>query len=163
MSKESGHQPKANFGLSRDAYGDLVMIDAEGGRHVGVVPLRMFPFSDRERWISLIDADNKEVLLIEDVTLLPRHLFDLIQEELANREFLPVVERVIHVTSDLEPCEWQVLTDRGTIKFVLKTEDDVRSLGPGKSLIVDATGMRYLVPDYRKMDSYSRRVMEEYA
>jgi hypothetical protein len=154
---------KANFGLSRNSFGDLVMIDAEGARHVGVVPLRMFPFSDRERWISLVGQDNKEVLLIEDLTVLPNHVQALIEEELSQREFLPVVKRVVHVTSDLEPCEWQVLTDRGPITFVLKTEDDVRILGPGKSLIVDAQGMRYLVPDYRKMDSYSRRVMEEYA
>jgi hypothetical protein len=156
-------QPTANFDLSRDAFGQMVMIDAEGVRHLGIVPLRLFPFSDPHHWVSLVDASNKEVMLIEDLATLPTKLRDLITSELASREFLPVIERVVHVTSDLEPCEWRVLTDRGPITFVLKTEDDVRSLGPGKSLIVDANGMRYLVPDYRRLDTYSRRVMEEYA
>jgi hypothetical protein len=157
------NEPTANFGLSRDAFGQLVLINAEGERFTGVVPLRMFPFSDREHWISLVGPDNKEVLLIEALQSLPAHLRKLIDEELESREFLPVIEQVTHVTSDIEPCEWQVQTDRGRAKFVLKSEDDIRTLSPGQLLIVDATGQRYIVPDYRKLDSYSRRVMEEYA
>ena len=157
------HQPETRFGLNRDSFGQLVLINAEGERFVGVVPLRMFPFSDRDHWISLVGPDNKELLLIEDLLSLPANLRKLIDEELANREFLPVIEQVTHVTSDIEPCEWQVQTDRGDIRFVLKSEDDIRSLSPGQLLIVDATGQRYLVHDYRKLDSYSRRVMEEYA
>lgn len=157
------HHSETRFGLTRDSFGQLTLINAEGERFVGVMPLRMFPFSDRNHWISLVGPDNKELLLIEDLLSLPANLRNLIEEELADREFLPVIERVTHVTSDIEPCEWQVQTDRGPIRFVLKSEDDIRSLSPGQLLIVDATGQRYLVRDYRKLDSYSRRVMEEYA
>ncbi len=156
------HSANATFGLSRDPFGQLVMIDADGVRHVGVTPLRLFPFSDREHWISLTGSDNKELLLIEDLTVLPAKLRQTLENELADREFLPVIEQINHVSSDLEPCEWLVQTDRGSTRFVLKNEDDVRTLSPGKMLIVDAIGLRYLVLDYRKLDSYSRRVMEEY-
>jgi hypothetical protein len=156
-------QPNVSFGLTRDAFGHLTLINAEGERFVGITPLRMFPFSDREHWISLVGPDNKEILLIEDLTLLPSPLRKIIEDELADLEFLPVIEQITHVSSDIEPCEWQVQTDRGPTRFVLKSEDDVRSLAPGKLLIVDAIGQRYIVPDYRKLDSYSRRIMEEYA
>lgn len=156
-------QPAANFGLSRDSFGQLVLINAEGERFTGVVPVRMFPFSDREHWISLVGPDNKELLLIEDPATLPPNIRKLIQDELADREFLPVIEQITHISSDTEPAEWQVQTDRGPAKFVLKSEDDIRTLSPGQLLIVDATGQRYIVHDYRKLDSYSRRVMEEYA
>ena len=156
-------EPVANFGLSRDPFGQLVLINADGERFTGVVPLRMFPFSDREHWISLVGPDNKELALIEDPASLPPHIRQLILHELADREFLPVIEQITHVTSDVEPAEWRVQTDRGPARFVLKSEDDIRTLSPGKLLIVDATGQRYIVPDYRKLDSYSRRVMEEYA
>ncbi|QDU27839.1 hypothetical protein ETAA8_29300 [Anatilimnocola aggregata] len=151
------------FSLGRDSFGQLIMIDADGVRHVGVIPLRLFPFSDRDHWISLVGPGNVEVLLIEDLTKLPTHLREVLESELADREFLPVIEQLTHCSSDTEPSEWHVQTDRGPTRFVLKSEDDIRSLGPGKLLIVDAIGMRYLVPDFRKLDSYSRRVMEEYA
>jgi len=151
------------FSLSRDSFGQLTLIDAEGARHVGIIPLRLFPFSDRDHWISLVGPGNVEVLLIEDLLNLPKSLREILEAELADREFLPVIEQVTHCSSDTEPSEWQVQTDRGPTRFVLKSEDDIRSLGPGKLLIVDAIGMRYLVPDFRKLDSYSRRVMEEYA
>lgn len=157
------HLSHTTFGLSRDSFGQLVMTDAAGVQHVGIRPLRLFPFSDRRHWISLVGLDSKEVLLIEDLAVLPADLRHMLESELADREFLPVIEQITHVSSDLEPCEWQVQTDRGPARFVLKTEDDVRSLGPGKLLIVDAIGLRYIVNDYRKLDSYSRRVMEEYA
>lgn len=156
-------EPTANFGLSRDSFGQLVLINAEGERFSGVVPLRLFPFSDREHWISLVSLDNKELTLIEDLAALPQHIRQLIEQELTDREFLPVIEQITHITSDVEPAEWQVQTDRGPARFVLKSEDDIRTLSPGQLLIVDATGQRYIVPDYRKLDSYSRRVMEEYA
>ena len=157
------HQPDATFGLTRDSFGRLTLINADGERFVGITPLRMFPFSDREHWISLVGPDNKELLLIEDLLSLPSSLRKTIEDELADLEFMPVIERVIHCSSDIEPSEWEVATDRGPAHFVLKSEDDIRSLAPGKLLIVDAIGQRYLVPDFRKLDSYSRRVMEEYA
>ncbi len=163
MKNEVKTEPTANFGLSRDSFGQLVLINAEGERFIGVVPLRLFPFSDREHWISLVGSGNKELTLIEDLATLPANIRQLIQQELEGREFLPVIEQITHISSDTEPAEWQVQTDRGPVHFVLKSEDDIRTLSPGQLLIVDATGQRYIVPDYRKLDSYSRRVMEEYA
>ncbi|WP_425618862.1 DUF1854 domain-containing protein [Anatilimnocola sp. NA78] len=157
------HQSQNLFSLSRDSFGQLTLIDSSGARHVGIIPLRLFPFSDRDHWISLVGPGNVEVLLIEDLLTLPKSLRETLEGELADREFLPVIEQVTHCSSDTEPSEWHVQTDRGPTRFVLKSEEDIRSLGPGKLLIVDAIGMRYLVPDFRKLDSYSRRIMEEYA
>ena len=161
MKNELG--PNATFGLVRDPFGQLTLINSEGERFPGIIPLRMFPFSDRDHWISLVGPDNRELLLIEDLHALPAALRKTIEDELADREFLPVIEQITHVSSDTEPAEWQVQTDRGPTRFVLKSEDDVRTIGPGKLLIMDAVGLRYIVLDYRKLDKYSRRVMEEYA
>ena len=53
------------FGLVRDAWGRLVLIDADGRRHVGVEPVRAFPISDPRGWISLCDIHGRELLSIE--------------------------------------------------------------------------------------------------
>ncbi len=42
------------------------------------------------------------------------------------RDFLPEIRQVFSVSSNHEPCEWDVQTDRGRVKFVLKNDEDVR-------------------------------------
>jgi hypothetical protein len=66
------------------------------------------------------------------------------------------------VSGSSEPCEWQVDTDRGPTRFVLRSEDDVRRLGPHGALVIDADGVRYLVTDTRRLDTFSRRTLEQY-
>ena len=86
----------------------------------------------------------------------------LLDEELARREFVPVIERIVRVSGTSEPCEWTVQTDRGPTRFVLKSEDDVRRIGDGQILIVDAHGTRYQIPDIKSVDAKSRRIVEWY-
>jgi hypothetical protein len=85
-----------------------------------------------------------------------------LDEELARREFMPVIERVMQVSSATDPSRWKVETDRGPTEFLLKSEDDVRRVGPRGAILLDAAGMRYLVPDTRRLDAASRRVLERY-
>jgi len=55
----------------------------------------------------------------------PQPAQDLIRAELATREFMPVIERIVSVTSYSTPCTWTVETDRGTMRVrrcaVMKT------------------------------------------
>lgn len=151
-----------NFSLARDPFGDLILTDQAGQKHVGITPVRLFPHTDREQWISLVDGRSKELVLIENLTELAAEFRQLIEEELAKCEFVPEIKRIVRVSGDTEPCEWEVETDRGPTKFVLKSEDDVRRIGPQRALIIDAHGLRYLVPNARALDPRSRRVIEQY-
>jgi hypothetical protein len=151
-----------HFELAQDPWGRLVLTDDAGGEHVGVIPVRAFPIGHPRGWLVLCDAEGRELGCIEDPTALPSEPRGLLEEELARREFVPVIRRVRNVSTYLEPAEWEVDTDRGPTRFVLKTEDDVRRLGPFCALILDAQGIRYLVPDTRTLDSYSRRAVDRY-
>lgn len=150
------------FGLSLDPFGKLVLIDADGVRHVGVTPIRIFPTSDSRRWISILSPQGKELVLIEDPSTLAPQVRELLETELASREFMPEIQRILYVSSIMEPCDWEVITDRGPTRFVLKSEDDVRRLGPYSGIIIDAQGVRYLIRDSRKLDLYGRRALEQY-
>jgi hypothetical protein len=127
-----------------------------------VVPVRAFPIGHPKGWLILCSSEGRELHCLEDPTTLPRGLRGLLDEELARREFVPVIRRVRKVSSYLEPAEWEVDTDRGLTRFVLKTEDDVRRLGPYRALIIDAQGVRYLIPDTRDLEAYGRRAVERY-
>jgi hypothetical protein len=149
------------FSLSHDAWGRLTLADADGRRHVGVEPVRAFPLSDPRRWIALVSAEGREVALVENLDELSPALRQTIEEELARREFVPVIERVISKSSR-DPSEWEVITDRGPTTFVLKSDDDIRRMGPHRAMIFDAQGVRYLVDDARRLDAASRRILEHY-
>jgi hypothetical protein len=155
-------QPHRGFSLSQDAWGQLVLIDTEGRRHVGVEPVRAFPLTDPDRWIALCDPDGHEVLFIESMAELPEETRRILNDELALREFVPTIRRIVRVSGDSFPADWDVETDRGPTRFTLDSEDDVRRLGPHGVLISDARKMRYQIPDTRTLDSSSRRVLERY-
>ncbi len=156
------HHQSPTFGLSLDAWGKLVLIDADGERHVGVTPIRIFPATDAAHWISIISASGRELVLIEDPQALAAPIRELLEVELAQREFMPEIKQILYVSSIMEPCDWEVVTDRGRARFVLKSEDDVRRLGPYSGIIIDAHCVRYLIRDTRQFDPYGRRAVEQY-
>jgi hypothetical protein len=81
---------------------------------------------------------------------------------LVQREFIPVLRRIVRASSDSPPSDWEVETDRGPTRLSLHSDDDVRRLGPHRALIVDGQGLRYLVPDIRALDAASRRILEHF-
>lgn len=151
-----------SFGLVFDAWGKLVLIDGEGNRYVGVEPIRAFPFSDPERGISICDEEGRELVWIDSLDDLSRTAREAVVQSLAAREFMPKIEKIVQAPSEAMPADWEVVTDRGLTRFTLNGEDDIRRLDRYRALIVDAQGIRYLIPDTRKLDVRSRRALERY-
>lgn len=150
------------FKLHRDAFDRLVLTDADGRIHMGVEPIRAFPISSPQEWLSIVDAEGREVLSIRQFDSLPAELRTMLEKELSLREFVPVIKRILGVTADVDPSEWRVETDRGSTSFLLDSEDDLRRLGPYKALLTDTHGIRYLIPDTRTLDYASRRILDRY-
>lgn len=151
-----------DFQLTHDDQGRLVMTAADGTKHAGVVPVRCFPITDPDHWISLCDADGREQASIADLQRLPGAVRKVLETELSRREFVPVIERIVQVSSGADPTMWTVETDRGPTRFLVKSEEDVRRLGAGGAIIVDIHAVRYVVPDIRALDGTSRRWLERY-
>ena len=138
------------------------MTDAQGRRHENVEPIRAFPISEPEHWISLCDPNGREVAQVRDLNELPTEQRELLRSELTRREFVPVIQRIESISSLAEPCEWFVETDRGLTSFVLNSDEHVRKLGQDRALILDSDGLRYLVPDAKQLDTHSRRLLSRY-
>ena len=151
-----------DFQLHFDAWGHLVYESAAGERHTAVVAARAFPLSHRICWVVICTAAGDELVTIEDPGTLPEATRDTLLADLNRREFLPAIRRIVGVSGIHEPCEWDVETDRGSTKFVLKNEDDVRRLGDGRALVIDSHGLRYLIEDATALDAGSRRILERY-
>jgi Domain of unknown function (DUF1854) len=150
------------FSLERDVAGRLVLTDRWGKVHVDVVPVRSFPISEPDGWISLLDGHGREIACVDDLAHVSPDIRELIRQELAEREFLPRIERVVRVLTSKEPHVWDVITDRGPVQFLLRDDDDIRRLGPHRAILVDMHGVRFYIPDSRQLDAKSRRILSQY-
>lgn len=152
----------APFQLERDAHGRLLLTTADGVRHAGVVPVRAFPIAAPHEGLAMVDADGREVAWVGALDRLNARLRTLIEEELASREFTPVIRRIVAVSTFSTPSIWQVDTDRGLTSFVLKGEEDIRRLKDGALWISDSHGIQFVVRERRALDRRSRRLLERF-
>jgi uncharacterized protein DUF1854 len=145
-----------------DSLGRLVFRDVSGREHVNVTPVRGFPISEPEFAVSICDVDGRELLWIERLSSLSAVARETLEADLAQREFMPVLQRIVKVSTNAEPCEWEVVTDRGRTTFVLKSDEDVRRIDERRAMVTDANGVSYLIPDLATIDAASRRYLERY-
>ena len=150
------------FQLKRHAAGQLVLINAGGDSHVGVVPVRAFPLAAPDEGISLVSTEGHEVAWIEQLQDLPAAMQTLLQEELALRDFVPEISRLQSVSTFGTPSVWTVETDRGVTSFILKGEEDIRRLGRNALLIAGSEGVQYSVRDMTALDRASRKLLERF-
>ncbi len=160
MSRKPTSTP---FTLQRNAFGKLLYIDAEGVSHEGVTPVRAFALSAPDQGLSLISAEGKELQWIDRLDDLPADTRTLIAEELAQREFMPVIQRIVAVGSFATPSTWQVDTNRGATELVLKSEDDIRRLrGTNGLLIADSNGIHFMIRDRTALDAHSQKILKRF-
>jgi hypothetical protein len=149
----------AGWVLERHAHGRLVFVAADGTRHDDVDVLRAFPVSAAQGPVAIIGADGGELAWIDALAAVAEPLRTILERELAEREFLPVIER-IEAIADSEPAEWTVTTDRGPHRFKVAHADDVVRQPDGAVFITDTDGVRYLVPRFDTLDAESRRLLD---
>lgn len=151
----------SNFTLTRNSFGKLVFSSPEGV-HEGVVPVRAFPIAAPETGIALVDVDGHELAWIDRLADLPPATRALLEEELKNREFLPEIRRIRHVSGFAVPSTWEVDTDRGVASFVLKGEEDIRRVAQSTLLIADSHGVQYLIRDQMALDKASKKILDRF-
>lgn len=151
-----------NFSLSRDSFGKLNLVDANGVLHEGVSPVRAFPIQAPEEGLSLVNSDGKEVAWLERISDLSPDMADVVREELAGREFMPEITRIVDVGSYACPSTWTVETDRGQTDFVLRGEEDIRRIGSVSLLVSDSHGIHFLIRDQYTLDKHSKKILDRF-
>ncbi len=151
-----------DFTLSRNSFGKLVVTLADGTAHEGVVPVRAFPISAADDGLSLMSTDGRELAWIARLDALPAPTRALIEAELAAREFMPEIRKIIGVSTYATPSTWTVQTDRGQTDLVLRGEEDIRRLTGTTLLISDSHGIHYLIRDQFALDKHSRKILDRF-
>ncbi len=150
------------FDLQRDAFGRWVLEMPDGTCHSPVTALRAYPVSAPEVGVALMDADGHEIVWIDELAQLDAPLRARLLQALTEREFLPEIMQLTHVSSFATPSTWSVVTDRGVTQFLLKGEEDIRRLTGTVLLINDANGVQFMIRDLASMDKHSRKLLDRF-
>jgi hypothetical protein len=151
-----------DFKLSRNSFGRLVLTAADGTVHESVLPVRAFPIAAPDGEISLVSAEGRELAWITDLSRVSADNRAMIQDELARREFMPEIQRIVAVSTYATPSTWAVETDRGNTSLILRGEEDIRRLTGSTLLISDSHGIQYLIRDLHAMDRSSRKILDRF-
>lgn len=151
-----------DFTLTRNQFGRLVMTMADGTTHEGVIPVRAFPIAAPDDGFGMVSTDGRELAWIPRLDVLAANERELIERELASREFMPEIQRIVAVSTYATPSIWTVRTDRGETTLVLRGEEDIRRLSGGTLLISDNHGIHYLIRDLFALDKPSRKILDRF-
>ncbi len=154
--------PDTEFTLTRNAFGKLVLTLGDGTAHEGVAPVRAFPIGAPDDGIGMMSTDGHELAWIPRLDRLPAPQRALVEEELAAREFMPEIGRIVSVSTFATPSAWTVQTDRGQTTLVLRGEEDIRRLAGTTLLISDSHGIHYLIRDLMALDRHSRKLLDRF-
>jgi len=151
-----------DFHLSRNAFGRIILTYSSDSIEKEVIPVRAFPITDPSQGIALVDLHGHEQIWIDHLDNLPQHLRELIEAELASREFIPEIRHIIELSGLITPNTWVVETDRGKTNFVLKGEEAIRRLSSSSVMITDQYGIHFLISDLSKLDRHSRKLLDHF-
>ena len=151
-----------DFKLTHNLAGRLVFTSSDGKISEGAYPVRAYPISAPEDGLSLLGEDGHELTWIASLVNLPSDMRAIIEQELAKREFMPEIYRIIHVSSFATPSTWQVETNRGETKLILKAEDHIRRLIPTSLLVADSHGIHFIIRDIDQLDNHSRKLLDRF-
>ena len=151
-----------DFDLQTSEAGHLVFVEPDGTRHENVRPMRVFPLTQPDLWISLQDAAGVELACIEDPASLPENKQAALKQAIAARDFVPVIRSIHRITRMAEGHDWQVVTDRGPTTFRVETDESIQNLGGTRLVIIDDRNTRYLIPNIAALDRESQRKLERY-
>ena len=63
-----------------------------------------FPYPRPGEYICVYDVEDSEVLCVERPGTLPPPVLAILEEELARREFVPIIVRIEDVSADTDPA-----------------------------------------------------------
>ena len=113
----------AGLSFRKNEWGQLVLVMPDGAEHPGIDPVRCFPLTDPDHVIALLDPEGKEVICLPSLEVLNPESREFIRRELAERDFVPVIQKIMTTSAPYPPCIWNVETDRGKTSFHLESEE----------------------------------------
>lgn len=123
-------------------------------------PRRLFPVGLADRYITLLNEDNKEVAIIRDLGLIDRASAEVVTASLDDYYLVPHIVRVISTSDKYGTYHWVVETDRGIKAFDIRNRNsDIKVYADGRIRVRDSDDNRYIIDDYKSLDAHSKKLL----
>lgn len=156
MMSESRDERRDALSLEIDESGQLFVVEESP---VAVRLRQCFPWSDPYRHLSLRDANDKEVAIVDDPSALDAASRAAIEGALGIAGFVLEVVRVVDIDEEVEIRLWSVETTSGARSFQTHLDDWPRVLPDGGLLIRDVAGDLYKLAAPRSLDRKTRDLL----
>ena len=144
---------------------DLTLVDMQLGEKgiESLEPRRLFPLSDKDRYIALLDADGAEQAVIRDLNTLPPEQRLILEACLQEYYLIPKILKILDYAERFDGLTLYTETDRGPVNIEIRVlMQGFKMMPGGRALIRDMTDNRYEIPDVRKLDKHSRLILARY-
>ena len=161
----------ARFFRSEGGLVSLILKNEDGSEEFfeRVLPIRSFPITEPEEFISVREPETKdkgkgdEIGMIRRMSDFSEDVQELLREELSRRYFTPELIKIFSVKEKFGYSYWEVLTSSGKISFVMTNpSSNIRTLEDGRVFIHDIDGNCFAITDPTKLDKASYRHIEIY-
>ena len=126
-------------------------------------PRRLFPVTNENMFITLLDREEKEVAFVRDLAELDSDSANVLRACFKEYYRVPRITRLLESEEKFGSLTWHVETDRGTVSFRIRNRhSDIKCFGNKRILVRDTNDNRYEIPDYRELDAHSRRLLFSY-
>ena len=155
----------ATFARTKGGFVSLDLKDSIAPEHYDRIRVvRSFPFTDRNKYISIrtIDEKSKEIGMIKDLeTDVDPETRKMLEEQMDIRYFTPIIKKINNIKDEYGHAYFDVETDQGPCKFVIyMNSSSVVNLSDVRLLISDLDGNRFEIPDYTKLSARELKMLD---
>ena len=143
--------------------GGFVSLDYDGTHYDRVKVVRLFPFSDTDKYISIREHGNgeREIGIIEDLAEMPEETREILNHQLNLSYFTPVIQKIYSIKDEYGYAYFHVMTDKGECKFAINMGSNaVAKLSDVRLIISDVDENRFEIRDVEKLTQKERRMLD---
>ena len=143
----------AHFSLNE---GGFISLDFNGTKYDRVLIFRAFPFSEANQFLSVRESvgRNAEIGIIKNLDDIAENEREIILRDLKLRYFLPKIKNIRSVKSEHGHSTFWVVTDYGTMRFIVRSSGDaVTRLSDSRLIFTDVDGNRFEIEDINKLSN----------
>lgn len=146
--------------------GGLMSATVDGTFYKRVRPVRCFPFTEPERYISLREGsgnESREIGMLLNIGDLGEEAEGIIRNQLDLMYFMPIIKKILSIREEYGYSYWDVQTDRGEIRFTVRMGgNSINKLSESRIIISDLDANRFEIPDTTRLSAKELKMLDMY-
>lgn len=140
---------------------DVIMTDGSSLKELE--PRRLFPLSDLEHYITLLDDSEHEVAFITNMSDIDAESQQAIRECFKDYYMIPKILEVLQVRDKFGALKFKVRTERGIVEFRIRSRhSDIKLFRSGRVIMRDSNDNRYEISNFDALDKRSKKLLFSY-